>query len=203
MPDPNKIEGGRWDRLYRSVFNLKGAGSTSSRIAEDISPTFNLPFNHEHQYLLGEKLLWTRFVSVGTVALKARCILSNVSENKLLITEFLTFSITTGGIPYLGAASDTQPFVAVIPIFPRDGRWGDLEVDQGLGTSQAQEAAVAVAPLPIIQTLEAAPGIVHTVGITLVLRPGDHFFLADAVFNHTLAATLFWREHIMEPTENA
>lgn len=203
MPDPNKIEGGRWDRLLRSVFNLKGAGSTSARIAEDISPTFNFPYRTEHEYLVGDRILWGRCQSVGTAGLRARVLLTNNSQNKEIITDFFSLSVTTGAFPYIGASSAPQPFVAAVPIFPRDGRWGPLETDIGLGTSQLQEAPVAVAPLPVIMTLPVSVGVVSFHSVNVVLQPGDHIFIADVLVNHTFTVTWFWREHTMEPSEIA
>lgn len=204
MPDPNKIEGGRWDRVLRSVFNLKGAGSTSSRIAEDISPTFNFPYRPEHDFLIGDRLLWGRMVSPADAGRNPRCMLTNTSDNKLLILERISLAVGAGGAPYAGVTSAQQPFLASVPVFDREGRWGDLDTDIGLGSSRLTEDTFVGAPTPVIQGFSTiSSGLLFTLDLTVVLKPLDHFFVTNATVQTAITCTFYWRERLMEPSEVA
>jgi len=204
MPDPNKIEGGRWDRVLRSIFNLKGAGSTAARIAEDISATFNFPYRPEHDFLIGEKLMWGRGVSSAGAAQNPRIILTNSSDNKLTIIEGFTLDIAGGGVPYCGMTSGIIPFIADVPVFVRDGRYGDLQTDQGSGAARLQDGPLIGAPTPVLQSFtNTAVGYSGRFDFTAILSPGDSFFLTNATLNSLIVATIYWREHLMEPTEVA
>ena len=202
MPDPNKIEGGRWDRVLRSKFNLKGAGSTSARISDDISPTFSFPYRIEDDFLIGDRLLVGRMSSGAVAAQNPRCILTNGSDNKLLILERIQFAFGAGGSPYFGTSSAVQPFIADVPVFLRDGRWGPLQGDVGSGASRLQEATLVGAPTPIIQTFFTSDSF-QVYEPQVVLEPNDHAFLTNATVNTLINATFYWREHLMEPSEVA
>lgn len=203
MPtDANKISGGRWDRVLRSKFGLKGIGPTSARISDDISPTYNFPFYPEDNFLIGDKLMWARGVSVGDVAKNPRLILTNISTNKLLIMERLMADHAGSGFMYMGATSAIVPFVVATPTYSRDGRWGALETDQGGGAARFQDATLVGAPLPIIQSF-SVPQEELDFKLTVVLAPGDSFFLTNGTVNTTVIGTFWWREHVMEETERA
>lgn len=202
MPDPNKIEGGRWDRVLRSKFNLKGYGSTAARISDDISPTFNFPFELEDQFLLEEKLLVAEGSSGPTAAQNPRVIVTNVSDNSLLILEKIIFTGTVGGNPYFGFTSAIVPFIAAIPVFTRDGRWGPLQTNVGAGNARFQSGTLVGAPTPRIVRFSNA-SIDNVFFPNLVLAPGDSAFMTNATVATFLIATFFWREHTMEPSEGA
>jgi len=203
MPDPNKIEGGRWDTAIRKLFNLKGAGSTSARISDDISPTFNFPFRAEDDFLLNEKLFWAPARSGLTVGQNPRCILTNVSNNALLIIEKVVFQVAGGGIPYFGILSGTVPFIAAIPIFARDGRINALGADVGSGNARMQEGTLVGAPIPIVVRFLTTDSLQQIDNFNLVLEPGDSFFFTNGTTNTLTQWTLWWREHLMEPGEFA
>jgi len=202
MPDPNKIEGGRWDRVLRSKFNLKGSGSTSARIAEDISPTFSFPYRLEDDYLIGDRLMFARGVSVALAGENPRVLLKNGSDNKLIILEKIIISPVAGGRLYFGMSSGAVPFIADIPVFVRDGRWGTLGVDVGIGTSRFQEAAVVGAPTPELQSFAQTSGELEYFP-NVVLTPNDNAFLSNATVGTIVVSTWYWREHLMEPSEVA
>jgi len=202
MPDPNKIEGGRWDRVLRSIFSLKGAGPTAARLSDDISPTFNFPWKLEDEYLIGDRLMWARGVSVGAAGTNPRIILTNGSDNHLIIVERIMFDATGGGFAYIGAQSVPTPFIADKATFVRDGRWNPLEIDTGSGVGRFQDGDLIGAPTPILQSFTTAQAA-RPFDINLVLQPNDHFFLTNATINTTLIATFYWREHLLEPSESA
>jgi len=204
MPDPNKIEGGRWDRVLRSIFNLKGAGSTAARVAEDISATFNFPYRPEHDYLIGDRLMVGQGNSGPTAGQNSQIILTNDSDNKLIIVERFTLRTDLGGIVSMGATSAPVGFLADIAVFTRDGRWGPLEQDQGAGTSRLQETPFIGFPTPTFEEYDLGTQTGPlSVDATIVLKPNDHFFLFRATVNVNLRATIWWREHLMEPSEVA
>lgn len=202
MPDPNKIEGGKWDRVLRGIFNLKGAGATSARISDDISPTFNFPYRSEHDFLIGDKLLFAEGSS-GPVALEnPRIILTNAGENTLLILDKIIFSGAAGGNPFFGVSSAAQPFVAATLIQVRDGQWGPMQTDVGSGSSRFQDATLVGAPTP--RGVRFGVDIKdHVFFPNVILAPNDHAFMSNATVASFLIATFFWREHKMEPTQVA
>lgn len=202
MPDPNKIEGGRWDRVLRSLFNLKGAGSTAARISDDISPTFNFPFRAEDDFLLGEKHRWAVCKSNAAGLDNPRCILTNVSVDTLLIVDKILFNFSGTGAPYIGTTSAVVPFVAAVPIYPRDGRQGALQTDIGVGTARVQEAPLVGAPTPANMWFLTGADLQVMTDI-VVLAPGDSIFYTNGTVATFCQCTFFWREHVMEPGERA
>lgn len=202
MPDPNKIEGGRWDRVLRGIFNLKGAGPTSARISDDISPTFNFPYRPEHDFLIGDQLLVGRMSSGPMANNNPRCILTNTSTNKLLIVDKAYISTDVNGTHFFGWTSAIIPFVAAIPVLGRDGRWLPLQQDRGGGASRLQEAPVGVLPTPRLVDVITNTNF-QLFEVNLVLAPGDSFFSTGTVQNSSQQAVFFWREHTMEPSEVA
>jgi len=202
MPDPNKIEGGRWDRVLRGRFNLKGAGPTAARISDDISPTFNFPYQSEDAFLVGDKLMMARGVSGPNAGQNARIILTNSSDNILVILEKIVMEHGTGGQPYFGVTSVVVPFVAAQAIYFRDGRFGAMGVDVGIGNVRFQDLALVGAPVPVVQDF-SANDIVPQYFPDVILAPGDSAFVTNATTNTTTLATFYWREHLMEPSEVA
>lgn len=202
MPDPNKIEGGRWDSLLRKIFNLKGAGATSARISDDISPTFNFPFREEDEFLLNEKLFWAPARSSASANFNPRCIITNTSENTLLIINRVTFAVSGGGIPYFGASTGPVPFLAAVPVYSRDSRITGLDTDVGFGNARVQEQEIIPAPTPIMLRLLSTPEF-QSLDLGLILGPADSLFFTNATVNTLTQCTFFWREHLMEPGEFA
>lgn len=202
MPDPNKIEGGRWDRFLRSKFNLKGYGSTAARIADDISPVISFPFRLEDDYLIEERISVAPGSSGPTVAENPRIILTNDGGDSLLIIERIVYDTSGGGSPYWGFSSAIQPFIADFSVFAREGRWGPMQTNVGAGTARLQLNSLVGAPTPLIQKLGVNVTDRDSV-VGVVLGPNDHFFITNATTNSFIRATIYWREHFMEPAERA
>jgi len=208
MPDPNKIEGGRWDRVLRALYNLKGQGATSARISDDISPTFNFPWRLEEEFLFGERLMWGRSTTSAVAAQFGTHSLTNTSDTVLIELE----SITMETIPvdtFFQVQGGVIPAFATRAATPRDTRWGDGNVDIGAGTADLRNgnaAAAHAASNPVLlfpPVTRATVTMDKTIPINIVLTPGQHAVLFSLTANSVMEAVWRWREHRTEPGELA
>jgi len=206
MPDPNKIEGGRWDRVLRNLFNLKGYGSTAARIADDISPTFNFPWRLEDEFLLDERLCWGRASAVAPAANFPMISLTNASDNQLVIVEKL-WIIAAANNTFIQVQGGVIPNLPEQAKLPRDTRYGNGDVDLGVGVVnyQAGFTAVVHASTNVIQTVPYFADTTLTgfreVPCGVVLVPGQHFIVFSDLANSFIQLNTFWREHKAEPGE--
>jgi len=206
MPDPNKIEGGRWDRVLRALFNLKGSGPTAARISDDISPTFPFPWRLEDEFLMDERLMWGRAVT-GTVAGQfPRINLTNASENMLVIVEKVVIE-RVGSDAFIQVQSGVIPALTERAKLVRDTRYADGDFDTGIGVVNFQGGTTA-AVHTITNLVMSLPPFVRTtvtgnrvVELGVVLVPGQHFIILGTAAATDLEMTLFWREHKAEPGE--
>lgn len=206
MPDPNKIEGGRWDRVLRSLFNLKGQGSTSARISDDISPTFNFPWRIEDDFLLSEKRMLGRVTTLAAGALLPYHAITNISPNHLVIVE----GVWTEEVPlntFSRLVGVPIPFTASFEKLPRDTRWGAGDVDQGGGVVTLQGGNVGAQVGAIFNRLIAptfvggADSALRWNELNFVLTENNHVVIQSFTANVNMAMTWLWREHVVEPGE--
>lgn len=206
MPDPNKIEGGRWDRLLRAVFNLKGSGPTAARISDDISPTFNFPFRQEDEFLVDERRCWGLATAIPPAGGFARISLTNSSDNQLVIVEKL-WVIAAANNTFVQVQGGVIPALTETAKLPRDTRYGDGDVDLGIGVVNYMVGGTAV----VHGSTNAIQQVPHFTDVTLtgnrtvpmgvVLVPGQHFIVFCDLADAFLQMNVFWREHKAEPGE--
>lgn len=208
MPDPNKIEGGRWDRALRGLFNLKGAGSTSARISDDISPTFNFPWRLEDDFMVDERLMWGA-TRIGALAANfPRCNLTNVSTDQLVILEQV-FIEDAGFNTFLQVEGGVIPAFTEQAKLPRDTRWGDGDVDLGIGVVNLMAGRAVAAHTQTNPILSFPPFQSNSITgdryypLNIVLAPGQHAVIFSVTSNEALEITWWWREHKTEPGELA
>lgn len=203
MSNPNSIQGGRWDEFFRRKFNLKG-GVNTPELAAEIIPTVPLPFDPEDRFLLQDRICFGRGSTVGLAGEFPRIVLQMpISSNKLGIVEGM-FIRSTGKTIFASIQTFFTIGVAAVGTTSfRDTRWGPptTSLPTGTVTSGSVAAIISAAPM-FLQAVDDQTFI--PLKMVLWPPPGSaaNLVLESNVVASTLQITLFWREVILDPSQD-
>lgn len=193
-----EIAGGRWDRLLRKLFPVKGP-SIAPSIAPELLPVVQVQNWEPELYILRSETRWSSFcdqIAIGGQS--GYILLSNPADSGVLaIIEDFWHSVPDNNV------SASMGILSSMPIPANFGTVGQLDTRQ---ISNYAAACTVMHDTNVIGAGETcrmnrSPAKSNKAWQPVVVHPNYGYLLWSRTVNVNFFGTLFWRERPIEPSE--
>lgn len=195
----SEIQGGRWDRVLRSLFPVKGQ-AVAPAVGNEIVPVMELQkFDPELHWLRGEALLMGTGLQGGVAGQFCQVNLRNDSDDRMVVLEQIVIAPGDGADLFHLSLGNTAVGVAQT-VYGRDPRAG-LIILAGAVAGVVRASNLGAALTPAMRY--SSPALLENVitHVPIVLPPTYACFISMATANRGLICSFAWRERPFEPGE--
>lgn len=200
MTSPIQIN--RWDRLVRRLSGIVGEGSIVTGTLPDVFPVLELENLETDSWLDAGWKLCFGFEEIIDALLNVEIALENlVGSNMLVIVESIEISVS-GDTPIEYGTNAAGTVLA-----GSSNDFSTMRDSRATGTRRpvtqvSEGTAIPFSPFGRFRMLGGTREILAPPKGFGVLAPGNMFVVRCSTANITTAVTYFWRERLIEPSED-